>query len=248
MLSVEVLRVADEYWANDFGCAVEDLRPVKTRVQIHAGGMAEYHGASLLMLRVAPVVSVPEFIYSEVAARADSFTPANTRDPETLTSLLAPAQVSLVLGPAYIGYASAAELRQSSVEGTRKLESFEDPAVQGFKAALGPEDWDVGGIGPCEGRAIGAFSDAGELKAICGIRVWGGTIAHLCVATLPDARGYGFGTRAVAATAQFALELGLLPQYRTLESNLPSIRVAEKLGFKKYGWSMFARFVGETRA
>jgi hypothetical protein len=39
-----------------------------------------------------------------------------------------------------------------------------------------------------------------------------------------------------------ALASGLLPRYRTLDSNQPPIRIAEALGFVRYFTSVAARF------
>jgi predicted GNAT family acetyltransferase len=76
-----------------------------------------------------------------------------------------------------------------------------------------------------------------ELVALAGYEVWGEMIAHIAVVTHPAFRGRGFGRCAVAHVARAALAAGLIPQYRTLESNLASIRVAESLGFSLYAYA-----------
>ena len=82
----------------------------------------------------------------------------------------------------------------------------------------------------------------GELIALAGYETWGGTIAHISIVTHPSHRNQGAGRTAVAGVTQHALRAGLLPQYRTLQSNQPSIRIAEALGFSAYATSMAVRF------
>jgi predicted GNAT family acetyltransferase len=80
-----------------------------------------------------------------------------------------------------------------------------------------------------------------QLVAIAGYEAWGGGIAHISVVTHPDFRSQGFGRSAVAHLGERTIRAGLLPQYRTLESNQASIRLAESLGFQRYATSMAVR-------
>jgi predicted GNAT family acetyltransferase len=66
-------------------------------------------------------------------------------------------------------------------------------------------------------------------------------IAHISIITHPDHRGLSLGRSAVAHLAGRAIAAGLLPQYRTLESNQASMRVAELLGFRSYATSVSIR-------
>jgi predicted GNAT family acetyltransferase len=79
------------------------------------------------------------------------------------------------------------------------------------------------------------------LAVVAGYEVWGGSIAHISVIVRPGFRGRGFARAAVAHVAARAVEAGLLPQYRTLESNRASIRIAKSLGFEPYAQSMAIR-------
>lgn len=83
---------------------------------------------------------------------------------------------------------------------------------------------------------------AGEtLAALATYEVWGGRLAHIGVVTHPVHRGRGHGRSAVAHLARMALAAGLIPQYRALESNIPSIRIAEALGFRCFATSVAVR-------
>lgn len=88
--------------------------------------------------------------------------------------------------------------------------------------------------------AVGVFADA-ELAAVAGYEVWDGCIAHLNILTHPARRGRGFGREAVAALARTALDRGLVPQYRVLADNAPSLAVAAAVGFQPYATSLALR-------
>ena len=72
-------------------------------------------------------------------------------------------------------------------------------------------------------------------------KVWDDVIAHISVVTHPAYRGRGYGRGVVAHLAATALQAGLIPQYRTLDSNTGSIRIAEALGFERYATSVAVR-------
>ena len=94
---------------------------------------------------------------------------------------------------------------------------------------------------PCSG----VFVDD-DLVALAGYKTWPCDIAHIHVVAHPEFRGRGFGRAVVAHIAGVALDSGLTPQYRTLESNRPSIRVAESLGFVHFASSVAVRLPSTT--
>jgi len=77
---------------------------------------------------------------------------------------------------------------------------------------------------------------ASEVGAVAALRE-----ACSSVVTHPAHRGRGHASAAAAALARLALERGLLPQYRTLESNAASLAVGRGLGFVEYATSLAVR-------
>jgi len=114
-----------------------------------------------------------------------------------------------------------------------------DPLVQTL-AQQYPEDWDVFGLTE---QSVGPFAvvDGGRVLGLSHYEVWGGVIAHIGVITIPSARGRGIGELTVRQATQEALRSGLLPQYRTLLANKPSIRIAEKIGFSHFATTVVVR-------
>ena len=45
----------------------------------------------------------------------------------------------------------------------------------------------------------------------------------------------------MSLAAQHALSAGLVPQYRTLKANAPSMKIAQRIGFSEYGFSVYVR-------
>jgi GNAT superfamily N-acetyltransferase len=244
-LEKTTLEIADGYWAQDLGCTRDELRPRAPRLQSHAGGLTGYPGVFILVLDgAAPVVSVPAELQQRLSARSDEFTAAAVATPDGLRHLLAPTEIARVIGPAQLNYADAATFRPTALKPARKLGRSDREQFEGLQAACDPADWDGKGFDLEARHTFGAFDEQGELRAVADFDLWAERIAHLSVVAHPQAQGRGYGPSAVAAAASFALESSLVLQYRALRDNRASLRVAAKLGFQSYGWSMAARLSG----
>lgn len=82
-----------------------------------------------------------------------------------------------------------------------------------------------------EGRYFVAMSD-GEIASWAAITDidFGG--ANIAVSTRPEHRKKGYGRACVARATGWCIENDLLPVYLVAESNMPSVRLAESLGFE----------------
>jgi GNAT superfamily N-acetyltransferase len=248
MLAPEVIHKVDAYWATYFGCTPAHLRQSEPVLLSHAGELAGYLGAYIMQCDgAAPVVSLPPALVASLgprlAAAAHESLAADGRWSEILGPLL-----DRTVGPAWVGYASAETLRRIAVDvETRLLTSADAPLVQRLGRACTADDWDNVASLPRAELSVGAFAD-GELAAIAGYEVWGGSIAHLAVLTHPAHRGRTLGRAVVSAVAALALHRGLVPQYRSLMVNGVSLRVAAVLGFERYAKTLALRFTSSTQA
>lgn len=198
-------------------------------------------GIWILVVGPAPLVSLPRAALEALASRARTWSSALVADASALAAELRPLEVERIVGPAFIGYGTAETLDLTLAPGARALTSADDAAVAGLRAACGDEAWDHGGSDPRAVPTFGCFDDRGALLTLAGYKTWGGEIAHIAIVSAPDHRGRGYASTAVACAARHALDAGLLPQYRTLAANEPSMAVAPKLGFARYGFSVFVR-------
>lgn len=241
MLARATLDVVDAYWVAFLGVVRAELRPAAPRVVAHAGELGDYSGMYAQSFGAAPVVSLPPELLDRFGAAVAGAAAEGWAQDEDRWRAVFGERAQAVVGPAAIAYADAGTLRNAHADArTRVLGDADRRALDAFRGALAAREWEDGGPDPGSDRVIGAFA-GGELAAVAGYEVWGGCIAHLFVVTHPAHRGRGLGAFAAALAARTALDGGLIPQYRALESNTQSIRIARRLGFVPYATSLAVR-------
>jgi len=238
MLSERTIAIVGNYWADYLGCAVTDFNRDSPLVIPHGDELADYHGLFAFFREAAPVISVPADQFASLAPFFGRQLAGSAISPEHFVAAVRTLN-GTIIGPAFIGYADEGSFRSIDSD-SRLLGPGDWPAVEELIAACPPLDWEHGGPLVGEQPTSGIFAD-GRLVALAGYEIWGRSIAHIAVITNPAFRGHGFGRRVVSTIAQHALTEGLIPQYRTLLSNLPSMRVANSLGFACFGTSVALR-------
>jgi GNAT superfamily N-acetyltransferase len=103
--------------------------------------------------------------------------------------------------------------------------------VASLLAAVDPAEADESGLAGLPRAAV--VRSGARVVAAAGYDRWPADTAHLCVLTHPDHRGRGHATRTAAVATADALAAGLLPQWRARVR--PSLRVADKLGYRVLG-------------
>ena len=177
-----------------------------------------------------------------LSGRARSWSASDVANPEHLREQLEAAGISSVgaiIGPAFIGYGTASSLDLNEARLARPLSAITN--IEELRAACPPMEWDHGGSDPTSVSTFGVVGAANEVLSLAGYEVWNASIAHIAIVTHPGHRGRNFGRAAVALAAQHALAAGLVPQYRTLRANTASMKIAERLGFAEYGFSVYVR-------
>lgn len=237
MLNQWAVSIANAYWSVHFGCPTEELFAEPFRTLTHGDKLADYRGAWALLRNRSVMISIPP----DGSETLQSLLSAVSRgcSPESFAAALQSISAA-VIGPAYIGYAA---IVSGPVHPARALGPGDDAALGTLQRSCDPIEWEHGGSS-IEQPSSGVFC-GGQLVAVAGYEMWGRTIAHISVVTHPEFRGRGLGRSAVAHLASRATAAGLLPQYRTLESNRPSLRVADSLGFQRYATSIAVRLKGD---
>jgi GNAT superfamily N-acetyltransferase len=239
VLDERTIAVVDSYWAAHLGCHVTDFFSKTPHVVRHADELADYSGLFAFYRGGAPIVSVPAACFHSVESFLATLEAKKVFSPSPFASALR-ALSSTIIGPATIAYANHNTLRLAS--GAARLLGHQDrPAADTLQSACTKSEWDHGGCAVIEQPACGVFV-GDQLASLAGYEFWRGTIAHISVVTHPEFRGRGFARNAVAHIAHHALHHGLVPQYRTLEANVASMRVANALGFHSLATSVAARF------
>lgn len=236
MLSRTTMDRLDARWGDEFGVTPAfwaggrlDIAP-----RSHEDG---WLGLMVHVRGEACVVQVPPGLGSRAARWIAGRGPDVLLDPSYWAGALAERFASVV-GPAWLGYVDAGSFVPPAGPAAAPLS--DEALLAGLAAACGPTAWAHGGIVAGIGPIWGVV-EGGQLLAACQLAPWSGRIGQLCVATAPAARGRGLGQAVVGAAAAAGLAQNLLVQYRTLEANLASVGVANKLGFTRYATTLAVR-------
>jgi predicted GNAT family acetyltransferase len=190
----------------------------------------------------SPVIaSVPPAYVEHTRRLAETWTPETIRDRAAMAITLGKSS-GVVLGPAFIGYCDHA-VQPAPAGEVRLLSETRLPdadAIASLRAACSPAEWEQGGGSTEHGAAVGVFA-GGVLAALASYEIWGDRLAHIAIVADPQYRGRSYARTAVAALTAHVLEHGLIAQYRTLESNTPSMRIASSLGIVPYAVSIAVR-------
>lgn len=230
--SEHAISKATSYWASHLGCSPEALFAQPLHIVSHGADLVDYNGVFALFRGGAATISSPP----DRVESLRHLLPSPSLTPTRFANAFSGPSFTLI-GPAYIGYAEAVRSPSHSVHSLTERDAAAAGALQ---AACTETEWEHGGSVVGEHPSSGVFV-GNELVALAGYEVWGSSIAHISVVTHPAFRGRGFGGSAVAHLAQAALAADLVPQYRTLQSNHASIRIAEALGFFHYATSVAVR-------
>jgi RimJ/RimL family protein N-acetyltransferase len=146
--------------------------------------------------------------------------------------------IAAIIGPAFIGYTDAKLFRPLSSGDAQLLTIADEKAVEILRNACAAEEWDHGGSMFRPNEMVGLLRGQ-QLVAVASYKLWG---AHISIITHPAFRGRGHATTAVSELTRIVLDRKLVPQYRALEANEPSMAIARRLGFVHHATNMAIRF------
>ena len=238
-LDPALLELVDRYWARFFGCAPQALRSDTAQMGVHIG-QGDYAGCYLMEFGGAPIVSLPIGEIEPHRAAIAQWQAGTVRTPALVEAVFGKRVVASI-GPAFVGYSDLKHFRPSFSSSTRRLTAQDEKAVDLLRAACSVDEWEHGGSEFRPSVMAGAFRGQ-ELAALASYQLWDEQIAHIAVVTHPSFRGQGHATTAVSTLTEMIFERALVPQYRTLEANAPSLAVARRLGFVQYTTSLAVRF------
>ena len=200
--------------------------------------LSGWHGAFLFRHGPSCVISVPEVFVPRVKEMANGAGPDEVFSVACAESMFGP-DADRIIGPAWLGYADAQDFRPVLTTRTRALGPDDLPSLKRLAADCASE-WEDSGITFESPLVFGRFVE-GELVAAGTVERSSREILNVGIITHPDHRGKGFGKEVVTALTSHGLERGGIMQYRTLESNAASLRIARALGYQPYGRTIAVR-------
>ncbi|WP_328903598.1 GNAT family N-acetyltransferase [Streptomyces sp. NBC_00441] len=153
--------------------------------------------------------------------------------------------VADVLGPATLAYLSPDDFRPyEPPDVTVTTLPADHPELLRLLASVSEEDAGECGLDEITSPAFVVREDAAGLVAAAGYTDWPGETAHLCVLTVPGARGRGLARAVASAATHHALAADRLPQWRARPE--ASRRVARALGYRELGSQLSVRLHGHA--
>jgi GNAT superfamily N-acetyltransferase len=225
--------------------------------KVHGPTLADYHGVYVWRMEQITFISTPSDFstpaivtliqaYNQpggVIYALDLHDPFDAVGEPVFWRRALGERVERIIGPTYQGFVDVAAFRPAETQGARPLTASDLPALQRFIAACPPDDWQDSAIAPDHAPLIG-LERAGELIALASAPLDGPAeqaMRSIGVVTLPAARGTGAGLAVVSALTERCLALGATLHYQTLRANLPSIAIAQRLGFGDLATSLAVR-------
>jgi RimJ/RimL family protein N-acetyltransferase len=231
MAVAETMRKIRAHWRAQLGCDVDAL-PRGVTVIAHAAALVAYSGVYAVMREGRCAVSAPAWIvdgaHDALAGRAA----ADVFDARAIAVPFGDA-VERVIGPAWIGYADAADVRARDRRDARLLIPDDDAALRTLAAAAGETAWEHSGIDFDRAPIFGLFVNR-VLAAACSYERRGEHVLHVGVVTHPAHRGRGYGRAVASAATAHGLAAGGIMQWQTLVANAPSLAIGRSLGYREY--------------
>jgi GNAT superfamily N-acetyltransferase len=235
----QTLTHVDAYWAENLGCAPEDLHRPGVTLLGNGGGLATYQGAYLLRWEETCVVTVPVSLLPLVEGAVRGQTPDEIFDRTFLTTMFG-SRLDRIIGPAFQGCADTSDFHAVDVRGTRPLAAEDDEALERLAMACDRDEWVHSGIERALAPIFGCYT-GDELAAAGMLLPWGLRQCNVGIITHPSFRGQGYGRAVVSAVTAYMLAEGYVAQYQTLLDNTSSVAIARALGYRQYATTLAVR-------
>ncbi|HEY8325754.1 MAG TPA: GNAT family N-acetyltransferase [Ktedonobacterales bacterium] len=214
--------------------------------------LEDYYGVYVWRMLEHTCISVPRNLWKETGAAIDRQLAAG-RPVSALTEAefwraALGERAQRIIGPAYQGFLDEYHFRPANSQGARKLnldDADDEAALRAFLAACPPDDWEASAI-LFKHQSVMGLERNGALVAVASAparRYHAAEIYSVGVVTLPAARGTGAGLAVVSALTERIITSypSMLLHYQTLRANLPSVAIAQRLGFEELATSLAVR-------
>jgi len=223
----------DAFFAENFEVPPAALSHERVLVRAHPRIYAGYAGAQFLRTPAGYLLTVPPEWVDRATEALHEAPPAAAFDVQALGAVFGD-NVDVPIGPSTIAYADESDFLPADTMHARLLGREDAEAMIEFREACDPLEWSHGGaISPVQHPTFAAFvGDA--IVAAASYDYQGERIRHVGFITRPDRRCNGYGRAVASAVSAFGLAEGGIMQWQTLQSNVPSFRVGQALGYQPW--------------
>jgi GNAT superfamily N-acetyltransferase len=233
------IKMIDSFWVNDFfGCSLSDLKSKNDIVCPHRY-LTSYNGLFVMKINNKFMISAPDELVSNIKQMINNG--YDLFDLSVYQSHL-PIGIEHYISSSWIGYADSANVKNltDSTMVLTKTDKYYSMVFDDLQKNCDDIEWSYSGLDKnCEHIAVHIIDN--QIASAASYGLWGDKIAHIGIITHPQYRGKGFATNTLLSLTDLIISRNLIPQYRTLCSNISAIKVAEKCDFKKYATHIFIR-------
>ncbi len=221
--------VIDGYWAERFGCALEELQ--KPGWHVISSPEADPSRFAVLELAHATLVRSAEEHADWLAAWIES-RPNAARTADDVANAFSP-QACEMTPSEKVFYLNPAEFRPFARPDVRRLSEVDSRDLTAMHRGCSLEEQKAGEVSIDHLAIFGAYAE-GRIVAAASFIDQGAGISDVGVLVHRDFRRQGYGRAVVSALAAWGLEQGRIVQYWRLCKNTGSARIADSLGFAEY--------------
>ncbi len=233
-LSIKLLK---KYWFDELGCSETDLEAGKTKVVAH-GKMEGYSGVKFFHSNNSTIISAPESLIKELEQKITNVDSTTSFEINFIKKILNE-KLDRIIGPAFIGFIDEKSFLPISTTDTKELDTDDWSLVEKLFQSCTAIEIDHSSLE--KGQAMAGVFIYGTLVGVAGYEILEGLVAHIGILTNTNYRGQGIAKKALSKITEMALKANLGVQYQTLDSNIASVKCAERLGFKRFATTIAAR-------
>ena len=240
MISADNLKVIDEFWCDFFGISEKQFASPEIKLVAHKD-LADFQGVFCFKRANNCIISAPKKLVGFYKADIAKLKPQDIFVSEDFIESFFANEVKYTAGPATLyfldknDYQPMTEYQKNKCRADVRLLLKEDePLIKAFYTQINPQELHASRMKLEDDCHFGCFKDD-VLVSLASFEIWNHKLAHLGIATHQDHRGNHYGKRVLDAITQAALQTDMVILFRTLNSNDASLKLAESLGYQKYG-------------
>lgn len=228
------------HWTEFLGCDYSDLIVPNVKVLQHSKSLDGYNGIYTFSNGISCIISAPLKYVPVLGKAVRNLGPAVVFDAEWLSQSLDGKHANII-GPAFQGYIEDDSLLQTSSSSVIEYKSeHHRTLLEELRDSCSEIEWQHSSIDEEKSPILLQILHGKVVAAGSWIKGESGFLS-VGIITHPAYRGKGHAKTIVNALTQRGLTSGATMHYQTLESNTPSVSIAQSLGYKCFGRTIAIR-------